>query len=67
MKSESNVKKIICGIDGAQLEEAVAHFSYLKRDFKHAVLRCPVCGQVYIPEELATGKMREVETALEDK
>jgi hypothetical protein len=29
--------------------------------------RCPNCGQVYVPEMLAMGKMLEVEKALEDK
>jgi hypothetical protein len=29
--------------------------------------QCPVCGFVMISEELALGKMAEVEQALEDK
>jgi hypothetical protein len=29
--------------------------------------RCPRCGLVFIPEELALGKMAEVEKLLEDK
>jgi len=29
--------------------------------------KCPRCGLVYIPEALATGKMQQVEAALEDK
>lgn len=28
---------------------------------------CPSCGQVFVPEELALGKMAAVEKALEDK
>ena len=28
---------------------------------------CPVCGFVYVPEELAVGKVLAVEKALEDK
>ena len=44
-----------------------ANFKYLDRTFKHIVLRCSSCGQVFIPEELATVKMKEVEEALEDK
>ena len=28
---------------------------------------CPVCGFVYVPEELALGKVLSVERALEDK
>jgi transposase len=42
-------------------------FNYLKRSFRYKVPRCPACGQVYIPEELARGRMREVEKTLEDK
>jgi uncharacterized OB-fold protein len=60
-------RKIICEIDGAEMTPMEAGFSYLGRSFKHTVLRCPVCGQVYIPEEVASGRMREVEKALEDK
>jgi hypothetical protein len=30
-------------------------------------MRCPVCGLAYVSEELARGRMREVEKALEDK
>jgi hypothetical protein len=42
-------------------------FNYLKRSFRHKALRCPSCGQVFIPEELARGRMRDVEKTLEDK
>ena len=34
------------------------------------IMRCPAapcCGQVYIPEELANGKIAAVEMELEDK
>lgn len=44
-----------------------AQFSYLDRIFRHKILRCPTCGQVYIPEELVKGRMHEVESALEEK
>ena len=56
-----------CAKHDAELIETEAEFSYLGRFFKHNVLRCPVCGYVYITEELAGGRMREVEMALEDK
>jgi predicted RNA-binding Zn-ribbon protein involved in translation (DUF1610 family) len=29
--------------------------------------KCPECGKVLIPKELATGRMLQVEQALEDK
>ena len=41
--------------------------SYMGNSFPVDLLRCPKCGMVLIPEELALGKMVEVEKALEDK
>jgi rubrerythrin len=41
--------------------------SYLSGNFEVDLLKCPVCGNVYIGEELALGKMLEVEKTLEDK
>jgi NAD-dependent SIR2 family protein deacetylase len=40
---------------------------YLGYDMTYQLPRCPVCGQVFISEEIARGKMHEVETSLEDK
>ena len=40
---------------------------YLENAFPVELPRCPKCGQVYVPETLATGKMLDVEKALEDK
>jgi len=42
-------------------------FSYMGTTFSHEVLRCPVCGMVFISKQLADGKMAEVERSLEDK
>ncbi|MCL1834877.1 MAG: DNA-binding protein [Oscillospiraceae bacterium] len=42
-------------------------FSYMDRSFTHEVERCPKCGKVNIPLELAEGRMAEVEEQLEDK
>jgi hypothetical protein len=36
-------------------------------DFPILMPKCPSCGQSLIPEELAVGKILEVERALEDK
>ncbi len=41
--------------------------SYLGNSFPVELLKCPTCGLVLIPEELALGKMAEVEKSLEDK
>jgi hypothetical protein len=42
-------------------------FSYLGNSLTHEVLCCPKCGQVFIPAELADGKMAEAEKLMEDK
>ncbi len=40
---------------------------YLNMTFDVELPVCPKCGQALVPEELATGKMLEVERILEDK
>ena len=60
-------EKMVCEKCQVEMVSMEADFSYLKRSFRHPVLRCPSCGQVYIPEGLAKGRMSEVETLLEDK
>jgi hypothetical protein len=42
-------------------------FSYLGMSFSHEVMCCPKCGKVFIPKELAKGRMAEVEKAMEEK
>jgi ferredoxin len=58
---------MICARCGVPLEPAETKFSYLGHAFSHPVPKCPVCGQVYISEELVNGKISEVEALLEDK
>lgn len=41
--------------------------AYLGSTFPVELYKCAQCGLVYIPEELANGKMKQVEAALEDK
>ena len=43
------------------------NISYLGNVFPVDLLRCPRCGLVFVPEELALGKMADVEKLLEDK
>ena len=45
-------------------EVTVTYFDF---SFPVELLRCPTCGAAHISEELATGKMLEVEQLLEDK
>ena len=64
MESKQTLKCNKCDVTMGLIE---AQFSYLDRSFRHKVLRCPKCGQVYIPEDFAKGRMSEVEAALEEK
>jgi hypothetical protein len=41
--------------------------TYLGHSVSHELPTCPKCGKVYVCEELAEGKMSEVEQVLEDK
>jgi hypothetical protein len=56
-----------CANCGVALEVGKVDISYLGSSFPVELLKCPNCGLVLIPEELALGKMAEVEKALEDK
>lgn len=58
------MKCVQCGVS---LEMKKATFIYLDHEMYHEVPCCPICGQVYISEELALGKMHQVEIQLEDK
>lgn len=49
------------------MEKAKTGFSYLTFTFHTELLRCPVCRQVFVPEELVKGRMSRVEAELEDK
>ncbi|SMC46160.1 DVU_1557 family redox protein [Sporomusa malonica] len=50
-----------------ELKPCKTYFKYLGNSFFTDVLKCPECGQVYISETLAKGRMAEVEMQLEDK
>lgn len=41
--------------------------SYMASAFPVELPACPRCGMLYIPEELARGRMLHVEKSLEDK
>ena len=56
-----------CADCGEPLKPGKVDISYLGNSFPVELLKCPKCGLVLIPEELALGKMAEVEKALEDK
>ena len=57
----------MCVRCGLPLESAPVTAAYQGNVYAVALLKCPQCGLVLVPEELALGKMAEVEKALEDK
>jgi hypothetical protein len=57
----------VCTNCNLPLETAKIMVSYLGNSYPVDLLRCPQCGQTLVPEELALGKMADVEKALEDK
>lgn len=59
-----NTRCARCQVD---LEEREVKLSYLGSVFSASLPVCPSCGQVFVPEELAEGRIREVEQMLEDK
>ncbi len=60
-------KKLLCYKCNLELELQKTYFEYLDHSFFHDILKCPGCEQVFIPEDLAKGRMSEVERELEDK
>jgi predicted RNA-binding Zn-ribbon protein involved in translation (DUF1610 family) len=56
-----------CAKCNRELKPKKTDFSYLGHKFVYDVLNCPECGKVFIPRELAEGRMAELEEALEDK
>ena len=60
-------RDLLCRRCGVPMETAKTEFSYLSYNFHTELPRCPVCHQVFIPEDLVKGRMAEVEAELEDK
>ncbi len=69
--SEDNIlspgPELTCLKCGKELMPGKVTVSYLGSEFPVELSICPVCGTVFVPEELAVGKMLQVEQALEDK
>lgn len=57
----------LCARCDVSLEMRKVNIAYLGSMFPVDLPKCPRCGQVFIPEELAMGKMAQVEEILEDK
>ncbi|MCQ2405865.1 MAG: DNA-binding protein [Oscillospiraceae bacterium] len=57
----------ICRKCGVPLENKKVILKYLGNNISHELPACPKCGFVLIDINTAEGRMREVETMLEDK
>lgn len=57
----------MCGKCRQPLEKGDVTVQYMGNEFTVALPVCPGCGFVMISEDLALGKMAEVEQILEDK
>jgi hypothetical protein len=58
---------VLCARHQVPLEPCKVDLTYQGHTFPADVLCCPICGLVYIPEEMAKGRMLEVEQTLEEK
>ena len=58
---------MLCLKCNEEMVEKETDFKYMNHTMTDKILTCPVCGQVYIPEDYVRGKMRKVERTLEDK
>jgi hypothetical protein len=58
---------ILCAKHQVPLQIGKVSVTYQGHTYPVDVLRCPVCGQALIPEELARGRMLDVEQTLEEK
>ncbi|WP_027720354.1 DVU_1557 family redox protein [Maridesulfovibrio zosterae] len=56
-----------CSACNEALKPSPVALGYLDSRFTVELPACPKCGLILIPEELALGKMAEVESMLEDK
>jgi hypothetical protein len=63
----SDAANWICARCQVALVTKKVDVAYLGSSFPVDMPVCPECGQVFVPEALALGKMAEVEKTLEDK
>ena len=59
--------ELLCARCNEPLVPRSVTLSYLDSAFPVELPACPKCGMVFIPEELARGKILHVERSLEDK
>ena len=58
---------MICLKCDKELVPTKVSLDYLGHRITHEFLACPVCGNLFIPEDVVLDKMQKVESRLEDK
>jgi hypothetical protein len=59
--------KWTCATCAVRLETRKVEVAYRGSKYPVELPRCPICGTVFVSEQLALGKMAQVEQLLEDK
>lgn len=59
--TENKKDRIFCGKCKAELVLKKTDVQYMRFTFNHEVPVCPICGQVYLSEELVNEKVKELE------
>lgn len=59
--------RLICGKCDQELSMGKVTVAYMGNSFEVELLRCPQCHLAFVSEDLAMGKMQQVELALEEK
>lgn len=67
MTTDRNDEKLICDRCQLPLARAKTKCTYQGVKFEADFPRCPKCGQTFVSEDLALGKMHELEIEMEDK
>jgi len=67
MQVEKQCENLTCCKCKIKLVYGTVEFEYMDFTFQYDLPRCPSCGQIYVPEDLAAGKMLKVEMELEEK
>ena len=65
--AEGKAGKYICKKCDVELAMKSVRLDYLGHSVANDFLCCPECGVIYIPEDIASGKMQKLEMTLEDK
>lgn len=65
--NEKATAKIICVKCNKELVMKNRNLVYLGNLVNYDFPTCPECGNIYISPEIVNGKMRELETAFENK